>query len=303
MQYSVISNARAKLTAYAIVQVDPFAMDHQIASNNDQAEEENGRESIFLTPEVVSNHNNDTESAQHVREHLQPSPVRDDDVSRQSLESNGNFSVSETVEEIVEDSNSMSVPPSTYSESNDIPDNESENGKANKDVNDEEEEDDEDDDEDEDEEEDEEEESLILDSRLRRRKSPDRRGAAKELNERRGLVRNISRILKKDDINEAEETLLAQHPELVKETKKRHHRQKKLDERKLEVEDSPEVLTKKCLQLAKAIQVSNLNSDPIEFNFSCFLEIQKFGGLHRSRYQHSCQHSRLSRSQWGLDPA
>ena len=125
---------------------------------------------------------------------------------------------------------------------------------------DEDEEGDDDDDDEEDSEEEEEEENLILDTRLRRRKE---KNPSKVLQkQQRELIRRISKILRKDTeaITEGESELLSKHPKVVAEAKKRHHNQKKLDERKLEVEDKPEVLAKKCLQLAKAIQVRKFTS-------------------------------------------
>ena len=53
-----------------------------------------------------------------------------------------------------------------------------------------------------------------------------------------------------------EEAMLRDNPKIVEDVMKRHKREKRAVERKLEVEDSPEVLAKKCQQLARAIDRS-----------------------------------------------
>ncbi|TRY68356.1 hypothetical protein TCAL_04126 [Tigriopus californicus] len=125
----------------------------------------------------------------------------------------------------------------------------------------EEDEDDDDEEEDEEGEEEEEEEEEEEDSdrprqrKLRKRKFDAVRQVAQQ---ERILIRRISKIVKKSkkDHNSDERHMLEAHPELVNEVKKRHHKKLKADERKLEIEDSPEELEKKCLQMAKAIQKS-----------------------------------------------
>ena len=70
------------------------------------------------------------------------------------------------------------------------------------------------------------------------------------------LIAKITKILKKDkkDWTDAEGDVVDENPKLVEEVLKRVSRRKKAVDRKKEIEDPPDVLYKKCLALAKAIE-------------------------------------------------
>ena len=70
------------------------------------------------------------------------------------------------------------------------------------------------------------------------------------------LIAKITKILKKDkkDWTDAEGDVVDENPKLVEEVLKRVSRRKKAVDRKKEIEDPPDVLYKKCVALAKAIE-------------------------------------------------
>ena len=51
-----------------------------------------------------------------------------------------------------------------------------------------------------------------------------------------------------------ENSLLAAHPKVFNEVSRRHDKRKITETRKQEIEDSPQILDKKCERMAKAIQ-------------------------------------------------
>ena len=91
--------------------------------------------------------------------------------------------------------------------------------------------------------------------RLRRRKVNEDEQAAKQ---ERLVIARITKLLKKekDQWTDAEKDLVDSNPKLVEEVLKRISRRKRTEDRKKEVEDPPDVLYKKCVQLAKAIERS-----------------------------------------------
>jgi hypothetical protein len=70
------------------------------------------------------------------------------------------------------------------------------------------------------------------------------------------VISKITKILKKEkrDWTDVEGDLVESNPKSVAEVRKRAGKRKKAVDRKRETEDAPDVLYKKCVQLAKAIQ-------------------------------------------------
>jgi len=73
------------------------------------------------------------------------------------------------------------------------------------------------------------------------------------------LLRRVSRIVSKKkkgdkELTADENSLLAAHPKVFNEVSRRHDKRKITETRKQEIEDSPQILDKKCERMAKAIQ-------------------------------------------------
>lgn len=81
---------------------------------------------------------------------------------------------------------------------------------------------------------------------------------AEKQRQKQVLQRQISRIVRKTEdgveLSKDENQLLAAHPKVFDEVTKRHKKRKTTEMRKQEIEDSPQVLAKKCDRMAKAIQ-------------------------------------------------
>jgi len=97
------------------------------------------------------------------------------------------------------------------------------------------------------------EDEMVFTKTLRRRPVDLNEEMAKQ---ERLLLAKITKILKKDkkDWTDAEGDVVDENPKLVEEVLKRKARRNKAVDRKKEIEDAPDVLYKKCVQLAKAIE-------------------------------------------------
>ena len=97
------------------------------------------------------------------------------------------------------------------------------------------------------------EEEMVFTKTLRRRPVDLKEEMAKQ---ERQLLAKITKILKKDkkDWTDAEGDVVDENPKLVEEVLKRVSKRKKTVDRKKEIEDAPDVLYRKCVQLAKAIE-------------------------------------------------
>ena len=97
------------------------------------------------------------------------------------------------------------------------------------------------------------EEEMVFTKTLRRRPVDLKEEQAKQ---ERALLARITKILKKEkkDWTDAEGDVVDENPRLVEEVLKRVSKRKKTVDRKREVEDAPDVLYRKCVQLAKAIE-------------------------------------------------
>ena len=97
------------------------------------------------------------------------------------------------------------------------------------------------------------EDEMVFTKTLRKRPVDLKEEKAKQ---ERMLLAKITKILKKDkkDWTDSEGDVVDENPKLVEEVLKRVSKRKKTVDRKKEIEDAPDVLYRKCVQLAKAIE-------------------------------------------------